>query len=222
MPHTPARPHLALLGSALALAALLAGCPSTTSTSDAAVAPDAFVELADAPAPTVDAPSCDLSPVPSPLPMIAGTFVVEGPDNMPPVVMPSGDPVGTWIFDRARFFVSETAGMNFDAAMSRVDGTSWLAFDGTAVRLSMELTLFLADTIGGDITRESLTHIRGSYELTGSDVTFTPSCVEGSMTSGSMPPTLGFAVEGDAGTLVIQSNGMLGRVTIVLEGMRQT
>jgi hypothetical protein len=154
--------------------------------------------------------------------MIAGTFVVEGPDNMAPVPMASGDPAGTWLFDRARFFVSETAGMNFDAAMSRVDGTSWLVFDGTEVRLSMELTLFLADTIGGDITRESLTHIRGAYELSGTDVTFTPSCVESSMMGGSMPPTFGFAVEGDAGMLVIQSSGMLGPVTIVLEGNRQS
>lgn len=218
MQHPP-RSTLAL--AALALASL-AGCPSsTTSTTDAAVTPDAWVEPVDAFTPTVDAPSCDLSPVPMPLPMIAGTFVVETPDNMAPVPMASGDPIGTWLFDRARFFVSETAGMNFDASMSRVDGASWLAFDGTEVRLSMDFTLFLADTIGGDITRETQTHIRGSYELVGAEVMFTPSCIESSMMSGSMPPTIGFAVEGDAGMLVIQSSGMLGPITIVLEGARQ-
>jgi len=206
---------------ALACAALL-GCGSSSTVTDAASAPDGGTDApvsVDAPSVMPDAPSCDLSPVPAPLPMLAGSFLVEGPGVMPPTPSGSEDPVGVWLFDRVTLYVSAGAGEMFDATMSTANGTSWLSFDGTEVRLDMSFVLTLADTIGGDITRSTRTRIRGTYEIVGSDVVFTPSCVE-AMTSGGAPPSFDFAAEGDRGTLVIQTMGMLGTTTLVLEGSR--
>lgn len=180
---------------------------------DAGALPDAFVA-------PVDAPRCDLSPVPSPLPMLEGVFLVEGPTTMPPETT-GGDPTGTWVFERVSFYVSSTAGEMFDAEMSTVGGTAWAAFDGTEARLEMELALRLADTVGGDVSRNTRTRIRGAYTAVGDEVTFTPSCLESPMMMpGGAAPTFGISVEGDRGVLVIRSVGMLGPTTIVLEGAR--
>ncbi|MBN8616493.1 MAG: hypothetical protein J0L92_38265 [Deltaproteobacteria bacterium] len=202
-----------------ALATLLAGCPTTTSTPDAPATPDAFVQASDAPAPTVDAPRCDLAPIPTPLPMLESAFVVESETVMPPVPSGEGDPTGTWLFDHVSFYVSAEAGMNFDPTMSSVEGAAWLAFDGSEVRLEMSFVIMLADTLAGDITRATETRIRGTYAMSGGELVFTPSCVESAMMAGAAP-SFDFGVESDRGTLVIETMGMLGRTTIVLEGGR--
>jgi hypothetical protein len=198
---------------------LLAGCPSTTATPDAPSSPDAFVEAIDAPTQAPDAPRCDLAPIPSPLPMLESAFVVQSETVMPPVPSGDGDPNGTWLFDQVSFYVSAEAGMNFDPTMSSVEGTAWLAFDGSEVRLEMSLVVMLADTLAGDITRTTETRIRGTYTMSGAEVVFTPSCVESAMMTGAAP-SFDFGVEAERGTLVIQTMGMLGTTTIVLEGSR--
>lgn len=152
--------------------------------------------------------------------MLEGAFLVEGPTTMPPATT-GGDPTGTWIFERASFYVSATAGEMFDAEMSTVGGTAWAAFDGTQARLEMDLALRLADTIGGDVSRNTRTRIRGAYVAEGDAVRFMPSCIEAPMMmAGASAPAFGLSVEGDRGVLVIRSMGMLGPTTIVLEGTR--
>lgn len=214
---SPRRASLAL--AAVALVAALTGCPTSNVAPDAYAAPDAFTAPSDAPAPTLDAASCDLSPIPTPLPMLDGSFRVIGPSVMPPTPEGTGDPTGTWLFDEVAFYVTPEAGMNFNASMSAADGTAWLAFDGSEVRLEMLFTLLLADTLAGDVSRATSTRIRGTYELSGSDVVFVPSCVEASMMMGPTPE-FDFGVEGDRGMLVIRSTGMLGELVIVLQGTR--
>lgn len=203
------------------VALLLAGCPTTNAAPDAPVSPDAHVvEASDAPVPTLDAPQCDLAPIPSPLPMLESAFFVESATVMPPVPSGEGDPTGTWLFDHVSFYVNAEAGMNFDPTMSRVDGTAWLAFDGTEVRLEMSFVVTLADTLAGDITRATETRIRGTYEMSGAELVFTPSCVQAAAMMSGATPSFDFGVEGDRGTMVIQTMGMFGTTTIVLEGAR--
>jgi hypothetical protein len=214
--------HRVLPSAGVLLAgALLAGCPTTNAAPDAPASPDAFVvETSDAPVPTVDAPQCDLAPIPSPLPMLESAFFVESATVMPPVPSGDGDPAGTWLFDHVSFYVNAEAGMNFDPTMSRVDGTAWLAFDGTEVRLELSFVVTLADTLAGDITRATETRIRGTYEMSGEELVFTPSCVQAAMMMAGTTPDFDFGVEGDRGTMVIQTMGMFGTTTIVLEGSR--
>ncbi len=221
-PVTPLLLRSACVSAAISAvsALLVAGCPTTNATPDAPVAPDAFVaEVSDAPSPSVDAPSCDLTPIPAPLPMLESAFFVESATVMPPVPASDGDPTGTWLFDHVSFYVNAEAGMNFDPSMSSVDGTAWLAFDGTEVRLEMRFVVLLADTLAGDITRATETRIRGTYEMVGEELVFTPSCVQAAMMTGATP-SFDFGVEGDRGTMVIQTMGMFGTTTIVLEGSR--
>jgi len=215
--------QLRRLRTVLVASLLVSGCATTVTPmpdagSDAPVALDAGPPP-DAYAAVPDAPACDLSPVPSPLPMLAGTFLVEGPETMPPVGT-GGDPSGTWIFDRLTIYVSETAGEMFDAAESSISGTAWAAFEDMNVRMETDFVLRLVGTLAGVVSRANLTRVSGAYAVDPTGVTFTPTCAQGgSMMSGAMS-SFGFILEGERGTLVIRSVGMLGPTTIVLEGTR--
>ena len=65
------------------------------------------------------------------------------------------------------------------------------------------------------------TRIRGTYVMSGDELVFTPSCVESAMRMAGATPSFDFGVEDDRGTMVIETAGMFGTTTIVLEGARR-
>ncbi|AKF07468.1 hypothetical protein DB32_004617 [Sandaracinus amylolyticus] len=191
---------------------------------DAGARIDAQTEIVDAGAPAADA-GCDVSPEPDAVPEIAGGFdvaTVDGGSNVP--VATGGDPTGTWVFDEATFYVSETAATMFDREASTVGGRAWAAFDGTEARLDFEFVTTLNGTPAGTIVRPSSTQIRGTYEVDGSAIVITPACAQssaGGAGGGGSAGGLQFSMDGDVGRLITSVSGTAGMITIVLDGTRR-
>ncbi len=168
---------------------------------------------------------CDVSPIPDPLPAIAGGFEVEGGDGgvMVPVAT-GGDPSGVWVFGDATFYVQPAAASMFDIETSTVTGTAWAAFDGTEARLDYRFETTLMGTLAGTIIRPSSTQIRGTYVVDGASIDITPICSQSTamMSGGGGMATLEASIDGDSATLISHISGPSGTITIVLEGTRRT
>lgn len=215
-----------LLSIPYALAIIACGEPTTTPPADAGhdapMTPpvDAGVEL-DAGPPDG---GCDVSPIPDPLPAIAGGFMVDDADGgtiVPPAT--GGDPTGVWVFEDATFYVGPAAASMFDVESSTVTGTAWASFDGTEARLDYRFETTLRGTLAGTLIRPSSTQIRGTYVVDGVSIDITPICAQTTaMETGGGGAGLDFSIDGDNATLISRLSGGSGTITIVLQGTRRT
>jgi hypothetical protein len=235
-----------LLSSSGALVvAMLAiiGCSSSSPSTDAGIGTDARAPIDSGSGddsgstPGIDASvdagpadgGCDVSPEPADLPALEGGFAVLGADGG--IELPSatgGDPTGTFVFERATFWVGAAQAEMFDESISTVEGSAWAAFDGTEARIDFEFVTSLMGTVVGTLVRPSSTQIRGSYTLDEAFIVITPSCRQ----SSAMAPAgdggvagsadLQFSQSGDELTLISRLSGPTGMITIVLEGTRRT
>jgi hypothetical protein len=226
-------------------AALTIGCQPTEP-----VVNDSGPDAADTFEPP-DAPTCDVAPVPADLPALDGRFAVRpgatdaaDPDaggldagpidagaidagepadggvtfGIPPTAM-GGDPTGTWVFDRVTFYTAPGSDAQFDPAASSLTGTAWAALDATTFRISLAFDITLVTFVAGTVRRSSETRVRGTYVVDGANLDVTAECADG-VTSGTSSG-FSFTESGDSGLFFTTVNGMLGELTIVLEGTRR-
>ena len=200
----------------------LAGCTTTAMPtdvgSDAGTSPDAVI-LADAPTLIDAAPLCSVTPAPSGLLALTGTFQelpASGPSPIP--VQTGGDPTGVWRFDRATIFTAPGSSAMFDAATSSIEGTGWAVLEGNALRLEMTLNLTVRGTVAGTVRRHNVTTIRGTFAVSEATLMITPECIEPMPMAGMSATT--FTASGTTGSLVLTTSGMLGTNQILLTGTR--
>lgn len=236
------RSLLAPSGALVVAMLAIVGCSSPSPPTDAGAGTDAPAAIDGGSdsggTPSVDASvdagppdgGCDVSPEPADLPALTGGFAVLGADGG--IELPTatgGDPTGTFVFDRATFWVGPAQAEMFDESISTVEGSAWAAFDGTEARIDFEFVTSLMGTVVGTLVRPSSTQIRGSYVLDEAFIVITPSCRQ----SSAMAPAasdggvagsadLQFSQTGDDMTLISRLSGPGGMITIVLEGTRRT
>lgn len=170
-------------------------------------------------APIDAAPACDVGPPPSDLPSLVGRFVVLDADaGLPIAPLTGGDPTGVWRFDAITLYTAPTSRGMFDEATSTVSGTAWAVVEGDRIRLELSLDLALMGTAAGTVRRRNVTHIRGTYAVTGSTLALTPECIDPTPMGAPVAPQ--FSTEGETGRLLLTLEGMLGTNQIVLSGAR--
>lgn len=201
----------------------LAACNTAAPPVDAALPSDAGndASASDAfSAPRDASTSCDVSPAPTGLPVLTGTFVPLDADAGSPIpVQTGGDPTGVWRIAHATIYTAPGTGGMYDATASSVAGNAWIVVDATSLRLELSLDLVLAGTPAGTIRRHQVTDIRGTYTTSGATLSVTPECIAPTPTTTSGIATQ-FTAGASDGTLVLVTNGMLGETTIVLTGSR--
>jgi hypothetical protein len=170
------------------------------------------------------------------LPHANGTFIHTGgaSGEMPPTLS-GGDPTGEWTISHVTVYLPGIAAVVVDAEASTVEGDGWFRFgDGT---FEFEIDVALSVVPGPDadplIASQLMAGSKGTYEATGTNLSFSPACYfgdEDTSTSGglggdielseALDRTVGFATDGQTGQLLVTLNLKLGPVLLLIDVAR--
>jgi hypothetical protein len=183
---------------------------------------------------------CNVDPAPSGVPKISATWVIIGsPKTAPndggtgdasadasdsgistsPVwtvpPMTGGDPKGTWVIDKATFYLPSVADGVVDTSKSTANGSAWASVDATKYRFFADFDTVLDTNVVGTVSTKTATTSKGGYTLEGSTLKFVTECSSGS--SGAAPE-LEYSVDGTRGMLLSKITTQLGQLIVVFEG----
>jgi hypothetical protein len=163
-----------------------------------------------------DAAVCDIGTAPANVPPVTSEVFIVGADAGTVPASTGGDVTGTWISKKITLYFPSSASGQIDPSKCKVTGTAWQRFEnGTAISFSDTETTIATNAVG-TLVRGTKSKRKGSYAVSGAELTLTPICQEVTGDQGQSNAKTQFTrLSATTARFVVEASSQLGTLFIV-------